>query len=81
MHKIIYKLNYKISFPDFLHGPKKLWGGGEREIYSLLYMAIWEKCFLGVGVGGGGPLQPPPLMMRAYKIFSRNVAMIIYTVN
>lgn len=77
MHKIIYKLNYKISFPDFLHGPKKLWGGGERNLFSFIYGNL-RKMFSG---GGGGPLQPPPLMMRAYKIFSRNVAMIIYTVN
>lgn len=78
MHKIIYKLNYKISFPDFLHGPKKLWGG-ERNLFSFIYGNL-RKMFPGGG-GGGGPLQPPPLMMRAYKIFSRNVAMIIYTVN
>lgn len=80
MHKIIYKLNYKISFPDFLHGPKKLGGGGEKSI--LFYIWQFEKnVSWGWGWGGGGPLQPPPLMMRAYKIFSRNVAMIIYTVN
>lgn len=54
-------------------------GGGEREKSILFYIWQFEKnVFWG---GGGGPLQPPPLMMRAYKIFSRNVAMIIYTVN
>lgn len=51
-------------------------GGGEKSI--LFYIWQFEK---NVSGGGGGPLQPPPLMMRAYKIFSRNVAMIIYTVN
>lgn len=76
MHKIIYKLNYKISFPDFLHDPKKLWGGGGEK--SILFY-IWQ--FEKNVSWGGGPLQPPPLMMRAYKIFSINVAMIIYTVN
>lgn len=50
-------------------------GGGEKSI--LFYIWQFEKNVSW----GGGPLQPPPLMMRAYKIFSRNVAMIIYTVN
>lgn len=51
-------------------------GGGEKSI--LFYIWQFGK---NVSGGGGGLLQPPPLMMRAYKIFSRNVAMIIYTVN
>lgn len=51
-------------------------GGGERNLFSYIWQ--FEK---NVSGGGGGPLQPPPLMMRAYKIFSINVAMIIYTVN
>lgn len=58
----------------------KSYGGGERNLFSFIYGNL-RKMFPGGGGGGGGPLQPPPLMMRAYKIFSRNVAMIIYTVN
>lgn len=56
-------------------------GGGERNLFSFIYGNLRKMFPGGGGGGGGGPLQPPPLMMRAYKIFSRNVAMIIYTVN